>query len=166
MSDPSRGARNDTPNPSGATQGRLRRQHLGLHALGVGEEGFAFAGQPAAIGAAHHQLRAERGLKRRDTAGGGGVVDAQALGGRQDLPGPGDSKKDPDVVPVHPAYPNTTVLWPLSMTRDSTCIFTARASTRASMSRPAATKSSAVMAWVTRSVSCSMIGPSSRSAVT
>ena len=60
----------------------------------------------------------------------------------------------------------TTVLWPFSMTRHSRWVLTARASTRASMSRPTATKSSADMACVTRSVSCSMIGPSSRSGVT
>ncbi len=53
---------------------------------------------------------------------------------------------------------------PLIRMRCSACHLTARASTRASTSRPAATKSSEVMLWVTRSMSCSMIGPSSRSA--
>ncbi len=67
---------------------------------------------------------------------------------------------------VDRCHPKTTVLCPFIITRFSRCSFTARARTRLSMSRPVATKSSAVMACVTRSVSCSMIGPSSRSGVT
>jgi hypothetical protein len=71
------------------------------------------------------------------------------------------------VTPPLPHYrANTTVFRPLSMTRRSRCSLTARPSTRLSTSRPAATKSSAVRPWLTRSVSCSMIGPSSRSGVT
>ena len=65
-----------------------------------------------------------------------------------------------------PQRPKTTVRCSLSRTRCSRCSFTARASTRDSISRPVATKSSGVSAWLTRSVSCSMMGPSSRSAVT
>ena len=61
---------------------------------------------------------------------------------------------------------NTTVLWPLVSTRCSTCQRTARASTTHSTSRPTAVRSSADSEWFTRSTSCSMIGPSSRSAVT
>ncbi len=61
---------------------------------------------------------------------------------------------------------NTTVLWPFISTRRSTCQRTARASTRHSMSRPTAVKPSADSEWSTRCTSCSMIGPSSRSAVT
>ena len=43
---------------------------------------------------------------------------------------------------------------------------TARESTEASTSRPAATSCSGVWVWSTRVTSCSMIGPSSRSPVT
>ena len=60
----------------------------------------------------------------------------------------------------------TVVLRPLTSTRCSTCQRTARASTMHSMSRPTAVKSSADSEWSTRCTSCSMIGPSSRSAVT
>ena len=60
----------------------------------------------------------------------------------------------------------TTVRSPLSSTRDSQCHRTARASTRDSTSSPARTRSSGVIRWSTRTTSCSMIGPSSRSAVT
>ena len=60
----------------------------------------------------------------------------------------------------------TTVRSPLSSTRDSQCQRTARASTRDSTSSPARTRSSGVIRWSTRTTSCSMIGPSSRSAVT
>ena len=55
---------------------------------------------------------------------------------------------------------------PFGNTRCETWNFTARASTRLSMSRPIATKSATDEAWSTRSTSCSMIGPSSRSLVT
>ena len=60
----------------------------------------------------------------------------------------------------------TTVRWPLSSTRDSECQRTARESTCASTSRPAATSWSWVCPWSTRITPCSMIGPSSSSAVT
>ena len=60
----------------------------------------------------------------------------------------------------------TTVLWPLRMTRRSLCHLTARASTWLSVSRPRAVRSSTVSVWSARATSCSMIGPSSRSAVT
>ena len=61
---------------------------------------------------------------------------------------------------------NTTVLWPFSMMRCSACHLTARASTTFSTSPPRAVRVSTVMVWSTRSTSCSMIGPSSSSAVT
>mgnify|MGYP006916668860 CR=1 FL=1 len=61
---------------------------------------------------------------------------------------------------------NTTVLWPFSMMRCSACHLTARASTTFSTSPPRAVRVSTVMVWSTRSTSCSMMGPSSSSAVT
>ncbi len=60
----------------------------------------------------------------------------------------------------------TMVLLPLARTRPSRCQATARASTRRSISRPLRTRSSGVSLCEMRSTSCSMIGPSSRSAVT
>lgn len=63
-------------------------------------------------------------------------------------------------------YLKITVLWPLSSTRCSLCHLTARASTWLSVSRPIAVRSSTVLLWSARATSCSMIGPSSRSAVT
>jgi|GEM_PF-5717501 len=61
---------------------------------------------------------------------------------------------------------STIVFEPFSITRYSACHRTARDKTDASTSRPIATMSSAVVACVTRRMSCSIIGPSSRSAVT
>lgn len=66
----------------------------------------------------------------------------------------------------HQCYLNTTVRWPLSRMRCSTCRRTARASTCDSVSLPSRTSSLGVIAWSTRATSCSMIGPSSRSSVT
>ena len=63
-------------------------------------------------------------------------------------------------------YLKTTVRCPLSSTRCSLCHLTARASTWLSVSRPRAVRSSTVSVWSARATSCSMIGPSSRSAVT
>ena len=63
-------------------------------------------------------------------------------------------------------YLKMTVLWPLSSTRCSLCHLTALASTWLSVSRPIAVRSSTVLLWSARATSCSMIGPSSRSAVT
>ena len=60
----------------------------------------------------------------------------------------------------------TTVRWPLSSTRVSACQRTARESTWLSTSRPAATSCGPLSAWSTRTTSCSMIGPSSRSGLT
>ncbi len=73
------------------------------------------------------------------------------------------------IAPGHPgmaAQRNTTVRWPLSRIRCSTCSRTARASTRDSMSLPMRIRAAGVIAWSTCATSCSMIGPSSRSAVT
>ena len=64
------------------------------------------------------------------------------------------------------SYLKMTVLWPFRSTRCSLRHFTARASTRLSVSRPMAVRSSTVLLWSTRATSCSMMGPSSRSAVT
>ena len=64
------------------------------------------------------------------------------------------------------AHLKITVLWPFSSTRCSLCHLTARASTWLSVSRPIAVRSSTVLLWSARATSCSMIGPSSRSAVT
>lgn len=58
-----------------------------------------------------------------------------------------------------------TVDRPYTMTRSSACQRTARAKTRRSTSWPRRCSSTADSAWVTRVTSCSMIGPSSRSAV-
>src|SRR5471030_2829546 len=63
-------------------------------------------------------------------------------------------------------YLKTTVLSPFCKMRCSTNHLTARASTTHSTSRPMADSVSASIAWSTRSTSCSMIGPSSRSPVT
>lgn len=63
-------------------------------------------------------------------------------------------------------YAKITVRRPLSRMRRSACHFTARASAWHSTSRPMATNWSGVTSCPTRSTSCSMIGPSSRSAVT
>lgn len=60
----------------------------------------------------------------------------------------------------------TTVWLPLSITRRSLCHCTAWANTRASTSRPAVINASGSSAWPTRTTSCSMMGPSSRSGVT
>ena len=65
-----------------------------------------------------------------------------------------------------PAYGKTTVLLPLSSTRSSRCQRRPRASTVRSTSRPTRCSSSTESAWSMRRVSCSMIGPSSSSAVT
>ena len=59
-----------------------------------------------------------------------------------------------------------TVRRPWSRTRCSACQRTARASATRSASRPMAARSSGLSEWSTRATSCSMIGPSSRSAVT
>jgi site-specific recombinase XerD len=61
---------------------------------------------------------------------------------------------------------NTMALFPLSMTLPSRWHRTARARTRRSMSRPLRMRSSGVSRCETRSTSCSIIGPSSRSLVT
>ncbi len=60
---------------------------------------------------------------------------------------------------------NTTVLRPCTSTRCSTWARTARANTIVSRSRPCAVRRFTSSRWVTWAVSCSMIGPSSRSAV-
>ncbi len=60
----------------------------------------------------------------------------------------------------------TTVRRPLSRMRRSACHLTARANAWHSTSRPTATNCSGVTSCPTRSTSCSMMGPSSRSAVT
>ena len=60
-----------------------------------------------------------------------------------------------------------TMVWlPLRITRSSLCHCTARDSTVRSTSAPRRWRSATVSAWVTRTTSCSMIGPSSRSSVT
>jgi hypothetical protein len=63
-------------------------------------------------------------------------------------------------------YLKMTVRRPWSRTRCSACQRTARASATRSASRPMAARSSGLSEWLTRATSCSMIGPSSRSAVT
>ena len=60
----------------------------------------------------------------------------------------------------------TTVRLPFMRTRRSAWKRTACARTRRSTSWPSATMSGVESAWETRVTSCSMIGPSSRSAVT
>ena len=63
-------------------------------------------------------------------------------------------------------YRKITVRRPCSRTRCSACQRTARASATRSASRPIAARSSGESECSTRATSCSMIGPSSRSAVT
>ncbi len=67
---------------------------------------------------------------------------------------------------ARPGQGKTTVRVPLRSTRWSRCQPTARASAMHSRSRPTSTSRSGVAAWSTRATSCSMIGPSSSSAVT
>ena len=67
---------------------------------------------------------------------------------------------------IYSIYLKITVLCPLSNTRRSACHTTARASTELSTSRPMAVSCATSMAWSARTVPCSMMGPSSRSAVT
>lgn len=64
------------------------------------------------------------------------------------------------------SYLKITVLWSFKKMRCSVCHLTARASTWLSVSFPKICKSVGVFEWSTRATSCSMIGPSSRSAVT
>ncbi len=69
--------------------------------------------------------------------------------------------------PTRPAQGwKTTVRAPQRNTRSSAWAVTARARTSRSTSRPIATICSGVRVWFTRTTSCSMIGPSSSSAVT
>ena len=65
-----------------------------------------------------------------------------------------------------PHLAKTTVLVPFMRTRCSAWKRTAWARTRRSTSWPRATMSAVESAWLTRVTSCSMMGPSSRSAVT
>lgn len=60
---------------------------------------------------------------------------------------------------------NTTVLFPYSKTRSSKCRRTARANTTFSRSRPLRIKSSIESRCEQRTTSCSMMGPSSRTAL-
>ena len=69
-----------------------------------------------------------------------------------------------DSRPTH-GYRNTIVLLSWTRMRSSMCQRTARASTTRSISRPSRARSSSVLRWVTRTTSCSMIGPSSSSSV-
>ena len=62
-------------------------------------------------------------------------------------------------------HENTIVLRPETITRCSRWARTARVSTRRSMSLPIRFRSSGRFIWLMRSTSCSMIGPSSSSAV-
>lgn len=64
------------------------------------------------------------------------------------------------------AQRKTTVRLSSTITRLSLCHFTAWASTCASTSRPTVTSSPGSREWSTRTTSCSMIWPSSRSGVT
>ncbi len=84
-------------------------------------------------------------------------------------PGPGSrecQRPQEKAAVMAPAHSNTTVRRPFRKTRPSAWAVTARARTRASMSRPSATIRSGVARWSTGSASWAMIGPSSRSAVT
>ena len=76
-------------------------QERAFHFLGRAEEALAGAGQLRAGRAPVEQFRAERGLQRRDPAADGRMVEPQALGGGDELPGARDGEEDPDVVPVH-----------------------------------------------------------------
>ena len=81
----------------------LRMQEGALHLLGCGEETLAGAGELRAGRAPVEEFCAERRLERRDPAADGRVIELEALGRGDELPGAGDGEEDPDVVPVHPA---------------------------------------------------------------
>ena len=70
------------------------------------------------------------------------------------------------VMAAPPGQAKTMVWLPLRITRSSLCHVTARESTARSTSAPRRCRSATVSACVTRTTSCSMIGPSSRSSVT
>ena len=78
---------------------------------------------------------------------------------------PALSPGQPPAAPA-PAQAKTTVRCPLSSTRCSVCQRTACASTRRSTSCPLACSTDTESSCPARVTSCSMIGPSSRSAVT
>ena len=78
-------------------------QEGALHLLRCGEETLAGAGELRACRAPVEEFCAERGLERGDPAADGRVIELEALGRGDELPGAGDGEKDPDVVPIHPA---------------------------------------------------------------
>ena len=76
-------------------------QEGALHLLGGAQKRSPALVSLRAGGAPVEQLRAERGLQRRDAAADGRVVEPQPLGRGDELSGARDGEKDPDVVPVH-----------------------------------------------------------------
>ena len=117
---PSRGARKATPNPSGApirtapdtsssspADVGARRDHVGLHALGEAEKALTRLRQLATRRHAAKEPRAERLLERGNAPRHGGVVEAQAPRGAEDLAGARHGQEDAHVVPVHPRAPLT-----------------------------------------------------------
>jgi hypothetical protein len=78
----------------------------------------------------------------------------------------GPRRPGPHQLLHRPVQRKTTVLWPLSSTRRSQCQRTARESASASASWPTVASARGSKVWSMRMTSCSMMGPSSRSAVT
>lgn len=80
---------------------RLHRQHLRFHPFCRAQKCLALRGKVAAIGPADEQAGLQRLLQRADAAAQGGVVDAEAAGGSEQLPGAGDCEEQARIVPVH-----------------------------------------------------------------
>src|SRR5690606_16666983 len=78
-----------------------RGDHVGLNALGDGEEAFALLGQLRTSGEAAKQFCAEAFLKRCDPARDGRVVELEPPRGTKDLTGPRHGEEYTNVVPVH-----------------------------------------------------------------
>ena len=80
---------------------RARGDHVGLHALGDGQEALAGRCQFAAGREPAKEFCAERIFKRGDAARHRGVVQFQTPRRAQNLAGAGDGEEDADVIPVH-----------------------------------------------------------------
>ncbi len=154
-----------------------RPQATRRHRSAVGRGSPVTRGRSPAVGRRHpgRQTRRASGPPGLGLGGRLGPVRPRPRAGRGGVPGspasasaagwaPWRRSRGPDGACVRQA--KTTVREPFSRTRCSLCHFTARASAWHSTSRPTATSWSGVTSWPTRSTSCSMIGPSSRSAVT
>ena len=76
-------------------------QERALHLLGGADEALARAGELRARRATVEQLRADRGLQRRDATADRRMVELEPLGGGDELPAPRDCEEDADVIPIH-----------------------------------------------------------------